>query len=120
MTAEGGTLNGPNPYMTPEMPTAIQSIKRLADLDIDTIVCYHGGVVNEGANEQLRRVIQEASRDGDESEETLVPVSAKLAKTPSSRRGTRLGPSRPSSRLETNPYACRQVRTVATTYVLQG
>ena len=30
------------------------------------------------------------------------------------------GPSRPSSRLETNPYACRQVRTVATTYVLQG
>ena len=66
LTAERGTLNGPNPYMTLEMPTAIQSIRRLADLQIDTIVCYHGGVVSEGANEQLRRVIQEASRDRDE------------------------------------------------------
>ena len=62
----GGSLNGPNPTMTLEMPTAIQSIRRLADLEIDTIVCYHGGVVSEDANEQLRRVIQEASRDRDE------------------------------------------------------
>ncbi len=66
LTAERGTLNGPNPNMTLVMPTAIQSIRRLADLQIDTIVCYHGGVVSEGANEQLRRVIQETSRDRDE------------------------------------------------------
>src|SRR5918994_152710 len=66
LTAERGTLNGPNPFMTLEMPTAIQSIRRLADLQIDTIVCYHGGVVSEDVNGQLRRVIQEASRDRDE------------------------------------------------------
>jgi len=66
LTAEKGSLNGPNPSMTLEMSTAIQSIRRLADLEIDTIVCYHGGVVSEDANEQLRRVIQEASRDRDE------------------------------------------------------
>jgi glyoxylase-like metal-dependent hydrolase (beta-lactamase superfamily II) len=66
LTAERGTLNGPNPNMTLVMPTAIQSIRRLADLQIDTIVCYHGGVVSEGANEQLRTVIQKASRDRDE------------------------------------------------------
>jgi glyoxylase-like metal-dependent hydrolase (beta-lactamase superfamily II) len=48
------------------MGTALQSIRRLADLEIDTIVCYHGGVVNEDANGQLRRVIQEASRDRNE------------------------------------------------------
>jgi glyoxylase-like metal-dependent hydrolase (beta-lactamase superfamily II) len=66
LRAERGTLNGPNPSMTLEMPTAIQSIRRLADLEIDTIVCYHGGVVSEDVNGQLRRVIQEVSREGDE------------------------------------------------------
>ena len=66
LRAERGTLNGPNPSMTLEMRTAIQSIRRLADLEIDTIVCYHGGVVGEDANGQLRRVLQEVSREGDE------------------------------------------------------
>ena len=66
LTAQRGSLNGPNPSMTLEMRTAIQSVRRLADLEIDTIVCYHGGVVSEDANGQLRRVIQEASADRDE------------------------------------------------------
>jgi glyoxylase-like metal-dependent hydrolase (beta-lactamase superfamily II) len=66
LTAERGSLHGPNPSMTLEMRTAIKSIRRLADLEIDIIICYHGGVVSEGANEQLRRVIQEASSDRDE------------------------------------------------------
>jgi hypothetical protein len=48
------------------MGTALQSLRRLAGLEIDTIVCYHGGVVSEDANGQLRRVIQEVSRDRDE------------------------------------------------------
>ncbi len=66
LRAERGYLNGPNPSMTLEMRTALQSMRRLADLDIDTIVCYHGGVVSEDANGELRRVIQEASRDRNE------------------------------------------------------
>ena len=66
LTAERGSLKGPNPSMTLEMSTALQSIRRLADLEVDTMVCYHGGVVGEDANGQLRRVIQEASRDRDE------------------------------------------------------
>jgi glyoxylase-like metal-dependent hydrolase (beta-lactamase superfamily II) len=66
LRAERGSLNGPNPSMTLEMRTAIQSIRRLVDLEIDTIVCYHGGVVSEDVNGQLRRVVQEASRDRDE------------------------------------------------------
>src|SRR5215212_5561397 len=66
LTAERGSLNGPNPSMTLRMRTALQSIIRLADLEIDTIVCYHGGVVSEDVTGQLRRVIQEASRDRDE------------------------------------------------------
>ncbi len=63
LTAEGGYLNGPNPSVTLEMSTAIRSTQRLADLDIDTIVCYHGGVVSEDANGQLRRVLREAPHD---------------------------------------------------------
>ena len=66
LRAERGTLNGPNPSMSLEMRTAIQSIRRLVDLEIDTIVCYHGGVVSEDVNGQLRRVVQEASRERDE------------------------------------------------------
>jgi glyoxylase-like metal-dependent hydrolase (beta-lactamase superfamily II) len=65
LRAERGSLNGPNPSMTLEMRTALQSMRKLADLEIDTIVCYHG-VVSKDANGELRRVIQEASRDRNE------------------------------------------------------
>ena len=66
LRAERGSLNGPNPSMTLDMRAALQSLRTLADLDIDTIVCYHGGVVSEDANGQLRRVIKEVSRERDE------------------------------------------------------
>jgi hypothetical protein len=45
---------------------AARSVRRLAELDVETIVCYHGGVVDDDANGQLRRVVQEVSREGDE------------------------------------------------------
>jgi glyoxylase-like metal-dependent hydrolase (beta-lactamase superfamily II) len=61
LTAEGGRLNGPNPPLTLDMGEAVRSVRKLADLDVDTIVCYHGGVVGEDANEQLRRVSEELS-----------------------------------------------------------
>ena len=66
LTAEGSHLNGPNPPLTLDMRAAVRSVRRLADLEIDTIVCYHGGVVSEDANGQLRRVVREASRERDE------------------------------------------------------
>src|SRR5919112_5578040 len=66
LTAEGGHLNGPNPPLTLDVREAARSVRRLAELDVDTIVCYHGGVVSEDANGQLRRVHQEVSRQGDE------------------------------------------------------
>ena len=56
MRAERGHLNGPNPPLTLDVREAAQSVRRLADLDIATIVCYHGGVVSEDANGQLRRI----------------------------------------------------------------
>jgi glyoxylase-like metal-dependent hydrolase (beta-lactamase superfamily II) len=59
LTANDGRLYGPNMSATPDMPTARQSVQKLAELDLQAIICYHGGVVSEEANEQIRRVVQE-------------------------------------------------------------
>jgi glyoxylase-like metal-dependent hydrolase (beta-lactamase superfamily II) len=56
LTAEDGQLNGPNPQATPDMETAWQSVQKLAELDVQNIVCYHGGPVTEDAEAQLRRL----------------------------------------------------------------
>jgi glyoxylase-like metal-dependent hydrolase (beta-lactamase superfamily II) len=61
LTAEDGFLNGPNPSMTLDVREAARSVSRLADLDVMSIVCYHGGVVGEDANGQLRRVARETT-----------------------------------------------------------
>ncbi len=58
LTSEEGYLNGPNLSMTLDIPTALQSIKKLAALEVDTIVCYHGGVVSDDATGQLQRVLR--------------------------------------------------------------
>jgi glyoxylase-like metal-dependent hydrolase (beta-lactamase superfamily II) len=57
LTAEAGKLMGPNPGATPDMPLAMQSVRKLAELDVRTIVCYHGGVVADDAGGQLRRLV---------------------------------------------------------------
>lgn len=56
LTADAGQLMGPNPGATPDMPLAMQSVRKLAELDVRTIVCYHGGVVADDAGGQLRRL----------------------------------------------------------------
>jgi glyoxylase-like metal-dependent hydrolase (beta-lactamase superfamily II) len=62
LTSNDGQLMGPNQGATQDMPTASQSVRKLAELDVQTIVCYHGGVVAEDANGQLRRVAQELAQ----------------------------------------------------------
>jgi len=59
LTSSEGQLHGPNAGATPDMPTASRSVQKLAELDVQTIVCYHGGVVQDNAGGQLRRVAQE-------------------------------------------------------------
>jgi glyoxylase-like metal-dependent hydrolase (beta-lactamase superfamily II) len=63
LTAEEGRLNGPNPPLTLDAGEAARSVRRLAELDVETIVCYHGGVVDEDADGQLRRVVRETSSE---------------------------------------------------------
>jgi glyoxylase-like metal-dependent hydrolase (beta-lactamase superfamily II) len=59
LTAGEGRLLGPNPSATPDMPTAIDSVRKLADLDVRAIVCYHGGVVEDDPSGQLRRLAED-------------------------------------------------------------
>jgi glyoxylase-like metal-dependent hydrolase (beta-lactamase superfamily II) len=59
LTAEAGRLQGPSPTATADMATASRSVRKLAELDVAAIVCYHGGAVTEDAGGQLRRVADE-------------------------------------------------------------
>ena len=59
LTASDGRLQGPSPTATSDMPTASASVRRMADLDVRAVVCYHGGVVTDDAGAQLRRVAAE-------------------------------------------------------------
>jgi len=42
LVAEDG-LAGPKPEFTPDVARAAESVERLADLAVETVVCYHGG-----------------------------------------------------------------------------
>lgn len=49
LTAAESRLQGPSEQYTLAMDEALESAARLADLEIDQTLCYHGGFVEEGA-----------------------------------------------------------------------
>ncbi|WP_235822104.1 MBL fold metallo-hydrolase [Gottfriedia luciferensis] len=57
IVAENGVIMGPRATATPDMETALQSIKKFTNYDIETVICYHGGVINKNVNEQLLALI---------------------------------------------------------------
>ncbi|PKL26698.1 MAG: MBL fold metallo-hydrolase [Spirochaetae bacterium HGW-Spirochaetae-3] len=46
LAAQDGRLMMANPKFTLDMAEAVRSVERLAAMRIDTVVCYHGGVVS--------------------------------------------------------------------------
>lgn len=56
MVSENGRLFGPMAAATPNMAQAMESVKKFLEYDIETIVCYHGGLVTDDANGQVSRV----------------------------------------------------------------
>ncbi|TYL39215.1 MBL fold metallo-hydrolase [Natronococcus pandeyae] len=51
LVADGNEpLSGPKPEFTPDMDRATESVGRLAELDVEQTLCYHGGYVEEGAD----------------------------------------------------------------------
>lgn len=53
MTVAEGKLFGPNPQATPDMDTAIKSLKKFTQYEIETVICYHGGIYKDNANQRL-------------------------------------------------------------------
>ena len=51
----GDGLAGPKEMYTPDMETAIESLGTLADLDVETVICYHGGAV-EATGEDVAEI----------------------------------------------------------------
>ena len=56
LRAENGKLIGPSPIYTYNMDEAYESLKKLHDLDIERIFCYHGGIVENNASTQLKKL----------------------------------------------------------------
>jgi glyoxylase-like metal-dependent hydrolase (beta-lactamase superfamily II) len=55
LICEDGVLREPV-RATLDMEEAMRSVRKLAKLDIEAIVCYHGGLCADNAGEQLRRL----------------------------------------------------------------
>ena len=55
-----GQVDVSAPQMTLDTPLAWESARKLATLDVQTLVCFHGGVLTAGVNEQLQRLATQA------------------------------------------------------------
>lgn len=51
-----GQLQGPRPEVTLNMEEALRSVAKLAALEPEYVVCYHGGVFGPGAAARLREI----------------------------------------------------------------
>lgn len=44
MVVANGKLQGPNPAVTPDLSTALASLRKFKAYPIDNVICYHGGL----------------------------------------------------------------------------
>ncbi|MCW3464391.1 MBL fold metallo-hydrolase [Chitinophaga nivalis] len=54
---ENGQLNIANPAFTLDMPAAVASLQKISQLDIQRLICYHGGEMTTNIAAQLQAVI---------------------------------------------------------------
>lgn len=53
MVVENGELKGPREAVTPDMAAALESLKKLKNYDIETVICYHGGQLKGNVSRQI-------------------------------------------------------------------
>ncbi|WP_254639128.1 MBL fold metallo-hydrolase [Cohnella sp. GbtcB17] len=58
LVAKNGKLMGPNPPVTPDMPAALASLRKLLPFDIEGVICYHGGWVPGEAKARLAELAE--------------------------------------------------------------
>jgi glyoxylase-like metal-dependent hydrolase (beta-lactamase superfamily II) len=57
MILRGSNLEGPNPMHTPDLDKAHESLTKFVALDIERIICYHGGVYeSKNLNEEIAQL----------------------------------------------------------------
>jgi glyoxylase-like metal-dependent hydrolase (beta-lactamase superfamily II) len=56
MLCINGTLSRPAQQHTPDMETALKSLGKYLDYDIDAAICYHGGLSEKLVNEQIQKL----------------------------------------------------------------
>lgn len=54
----GGSLRGPVSQTTPDMDTALGSLKKLVNLEIESVICYHGGYCHDNVRDQLNQLLK--------------------------------------------------------------
>ncbi|ANF95402.1 MBL fold metallo-hydrolase [Paenibacillus bovis] len=57
MVINEGQLMGPVPQFTPNMDQALQSLNAFRELDVDTVVCYHGGLFRGDLQQRLDELV---------------------------------------------------------------
>ncbi|WP_429472331.1 MBL fold metallo-hydrolase [Neobacillus sp. B4I6] len=58
LTANDGVLMPPIPEFTPDMDSALNSVAKLIELDIETVITYHGGVCTDRIKERLTAIAE--------------------------------------------------------------
>lgn len=56
LVIENDALQIANPQFTLDMQQAIESVKKLSELDIDTLICYHGGIMSHNIQNRLNHL----------------------------------------------------------------
>ena len=57
MPCDEGQLHAPTNQTTPDLPTAMESLRKLTELPLNAVVCFHGGLCTENVNGQLRKLL---------------------------------------------------------------
>lgn len=58
LVAIDGKLSAPDARFTLDMDTAIKSAKKLLNFEIDSVICYHGGLVTKSVRESLEEIVK--------------------------------------------------------------
>ena len=58
LSVTDGQLSGPNPLATFDIDEANKSLKKLAQYDIENVICYHGGVFRENAQQRILQLAE--------------------------------------------------------------
>lgn len=54
---EDDKLQIANPQFTLDMPKAMESVRKLSELEIDNLICYHGGIMKEQIHQNILQLL---------------------------------------------------------------